>query len=80
MKTRIVIEISGGMLTNAWANTENIEIVLVDHDSGIVTEEAAPNPLYEFPAQDYLVYDGGYPLEWGRTRGDLDKTLREVKK
>ena len=54
MMSQVVIEVRGGVLENIYSNANEVEIVVVDRESGEVVLQAhriAPSCLSELPSE-----------------------------
>lgn len=53
MKTKILITIRGGIITDIMSNRKDVQIVIVDHDK----TDAGENPVSEVMGPDYFVME-----------------------
>ena len=60
---RVVISISGGLLTDVLTNVPDVEIILVDWDLDAYDEERTKHVEFDCQGQHYKVFVEDFPFE-----------------
>ena len=66
MKTKILITIRGGNITDIMSNVKDAEIVIIDHDNA----DAGDKPVSDIMNPDYFVKDANGEMFYERFRDD----------